>query len=49
MTQAVGDFTPSPNTSATNLESFAALAAAVHPAWHQAVIRLVSRQTIFAK
>lgn len=32
--------TPPLNTSATDLESFAALATAVHPAWHQAVVRL---------
>jgi hypothetical protein len=32
--------TPPLNTSATDLESFAALAAAVSPMWHQAVIRL---------
>lgn len=32
--------TPPTNTSATDLESFAALAAAVSPMWHQAVIRL---------
>jgi len=32
--------TPPRDTSATDLETFAALAAAAHPAWHQAVIRL---------
>jgi hypothetical protein len=32
--------TPPLDTSATDLESFAALAAAVSPMWHQAVIRL---------
>jgi hypothetical protein len=31
---------PPLNTSAIDLESFAALAAALHPAWHQAVVRL---------
>lgn len=40
MARATRVSTPPPDTSATDLESFAALAAAVHPAWHQAVIRL---------
>jgi hypothetical protein len=40
MPQADSVFTPPPDTSATDLGAFAALAAAVHPAWHQAVIRL---------
>jgi hypothetical protein len=40
MTRADSVFTPPSNTSATDLEPFAALAAAVHPAWHQAVVRL---------